>query len=70
MIMAGLEDITTGPARIYYIHSEGYGEIIKFRCSGLGGTYAHTLAKFLQDEAESAEENAPDRIRHPQALRL
>ena len=58
VIMAGLEDIKTGPARMYYVHSQGYGEIIRFRCSGSGGQYAHTLAKFLQQENESAEENA------------
>lgn len=58
LIMSGLENIKSGPARMYYVHSEGYGEIIRFRCSGSGGQYAHTLAKFLQDESQSAEENA------------
>lgn len=58
LIMAGLENIKKGPAKMYYVHSEGYGEIIRFRCSGSGGRYAHTLAKFLQDENQSAEENA------------
>ncbi|HJY83113.1 MAG TPA: hypothetical protein VKK81_18770 [Candidatus Binatia bacterium] len=58
VIMAGLENIKTGPARMYYVHPQGYGEVIKFRCSGSGGEYAHTLAKFLQDEKQSAEENA------------
>jgi len=32
--------------------------VIKFRCSGSGGTYANTLAKFLHQEKEKAEENA------------
>ena len=58
LIMAGLEGIKSGPARMYYVHSQGYGEIVRFRCSGSGGQYAHTLAKFLQQESESAEENA------------
>lgn len=55
--MAGLENITTGPAKMYYVHFQGYGEVIKFRCSGSGGTYANTLAKFLHQEKEKAEEN-------------
>jgi 20S proteasome alpha/beta subunit len=58
LIMAGLEGIKNGPARMYYVHAQGYGEIIRFRCSGSGGTYAHTLAKFLQQENQPAEENA------------
>jgi 20S proteasome alpha/beta subunit len=58
LIMAGLEGIKSGQAKMYYVHAQGYGEIIRFRCSGSGGPYAHTLAKFLQQETESAEENA------------
>lgn len=58
LLMAGLEDLTSGPAKLYYIHGEGYGESLNFRCSGSGGEYATTLAKFLHDETESVEENA------------
>jgi 20S proteasome alpha/beta subunit len=58
VLMAGLEGVTDGPAKLYYIHSEGYGEAVNFRCSGSGGRYAVTLAKFLHDENESVEENA------------
>jgi 20S proteasome alpha/beta subunit len=58
LIMAGLESISSGPAKMYYIYPQGYGEIVRFRCSGSGGTYANTLAKFLHNEKESAEENA------------
>jgi 20S proteasome alpha/beta subunit len=58
LLMAGLEELTTGPAKLYYIHSEGYGESVSFRCSGSGADYATTLAKFFHDETESVEENA------------
>ena len=58
VLMAGLESISYGQAKMYYIHSEGYGETVTFRCTGSGGQYATTLAKFLHKETESAEENA------------
>lgn len=58
VLMAGLENLNSGPAKLYYIHSDGYGETIKLRCSGSGGDYATTLAKFLHSENESVEENA------------
>jgi len=57
-IMAGLESITDGPAKMYYIYPQGYGEGIDFRCTGSGGPYATTLAKFLHKKEESVEDNA------------
>jgi len=47
VLMAGLEGITEGKARLYYIHGVGYGEMVRFRCTGHGGQYAYSLAKFL-----------------------
>jgi len=57
ILMAGLDNITSGKALLYYIHGVGYGEATKFICSGHGGTYATTLAKFLLKEHFSVEEN-------------
>ncbi len=58
VLMAGLEDITSGPAKMYYIYSEGYGEAVDFRCTGSGAPYATALVKFLRKKDETAEENA------------
>lgn len=53
VLMAGLEAISSGKAHLYYIHPEGYGEPVGFRCSGHGGPYAYALAKFLCESAEA-----------------
>lgn len=58
VLLAGLENITYGKAKLYYIHGEGYGEHIDFVCTGHGGPYALSIAKFLLDEDENVEENA------------
>lgn len=58
ILMAGLDNITSGKALLYYLHGVGYGEATKFICSGHGGSYATTLAKFLLKEELPAEENA------------
>ena len=47
--MGGLERLTSGDARLYYIHADGYGELASFVCTGHGGPYAQTLSKFLCD---------------------
>lgn len=47
VLMGGLENLTQGPALVYYIHGVGYGEQVAFRCSGHGGEYAYSVAKFL-----------------------
>lgn len=57
VILAGLEHISFGKARMYYIYGEGYGEYSKFICTGHGGPYALALAKYLLDSKEDAEEN-------------
>lgn len=49
VLMAGLQELTEGPATLYYIHAPGYGELASFICSGHGGPYAYPLAKFLID---------------------
>jgi len=58
ILMGGLENITYGKALLYYIHGVGYGEATKFICSGHGGPYATSLAKYLLKEELSCEENA------------
>jgi hypothetical protein len=56
--MAGLENMHTGNAELYYVHPQGYGEAVPWRCSGPGTDYAHTLAKFLLLPRLSLEESA------------
>jgi len=58
LVMAGLENLNSGPAKLYYIYPQGYGEAVTFMCTGSGGPYATTLAKFLHDEDATVEENA------------
>ena len=58
VLMAGLDNITSGRALLYYIHGVGYGETTRFRCSGHGGPYATSIAKFLLKEEFTVEENA------------
>jgi hypothetical protein len=57
-LMAGLENIHTGNAELYYVHPQGYGEAAPYRCSGHGADYAHALAKFLLLPELSVEESA------------
>jgi len=57
-LMAGLENIHTGNAELYYVHPQGYGEAVPYRCSGHGADYAHALAKFLLLPELSVEESA------------
>ena len=47
VLMGGLENLTEGDAVLYYIHGVGYGEQVAFRCTGHGGQYAYSIAKFL-----------------------
>lgn len=47
VLMGGLEKLNEGNAVVYYIHGVGYGEQVSFRCSGHGGQYAYSIAKFL-----------------------
>lgn len=58
VLMAGLEGITKGRALLYFIHGIGYGERVNFICSGHGGPYATSLAKYLLSPELSVEENA------------
>lgn len=57
-LMGGLEGITDGKAKLYYIHGVGYGEATNFLCTGHGGTYATSIAKFLCSPNLSLKENA------------
>jgi len=47
VLMASRERLVTGKAVMYYIHGVGYGEQVEFLCTGHGGPYATTIAKFL-----------------------
>ena len=58
ILMGGLSGLISGEAQLYYIHSRGYGEKTYFICSGHGGSYATTLAKFMLDRSFDVHENA------------
>lgn len=58
VLLAGLEKITKGKAILYFIHGIGYGERVNFICSGHGGPYATSLARYLLSQELSVEENA------------
>jgi 20S proteasome alpha/beta subunit len=57
VLMAGRENLTYGKALLYYIHGVGYGEAVDFLCTGHGGPYATSLAKFLLKKDLDAIEN-------------
>ena len=58
VLMAGKEYIIAGKAQLYYIHDVGYGEAVEFLCTGHGGRYATSLAKFLLRRDLDVIENA------------
>jgi len=58
VLMAGRENLRYGKALMYYIHGVGYGEQVEFMCTGHGGPYATTLAKFLLKRDLECLENA------------
>jgi len=58
VLMAGREFLVSGKALLYYIHGVGYGEAVDFLCTGHGGPYATSLAKFLLRKDLDAAENA------------
>jgi 20S proteasome alpha/beta subunit len=58
VLMAGRERLYTGKAVMYYIHGVGYGEQVEFLCTGHGGPYATTIAKFLLRKDLDCIENA------------
>ncbi len=58
VLMAGRERLLTGKAVMYYIHGVGYGEQVEFLCTGHGGPYATTIAKFLLRKDLDCIENA------------
>ena len=57
-LLGGLSGISTGLAEVYYVHPEGYGELVRYRCSGHGADYAHSIAKFLLSPGNSVQDNA------------
>lgn len=58
-LLGGLSDISNGPAELYYVHPEGYGESVRrYRCSGHGAQYAHSLAKFILSPGISIQDCA------------
>ena len=56
--MSGRERLVSGRAMLYYIHGVGYGEVVEFLCTGHGGPYATSLAKFLLKKDLNVDENA------------
>lgn len=61
VLMGGREQLNRGPSLLYFIHGVGYGEQVSMRCSGHGGTYAHSLAKFLV-EPSICENLTPEEV--------
>ena len=57
-MIAGLREIHSGPAQLYYIHPQGYGEAVDYRCSGHGAPYAHSTARYLINPDAPANLNA------------
>lgn len=57
-LLGGLSGMSTGTAEIYYVHPQGYGEAVRYRCSGHGADYAHSIAKFLLSPENSVQDNA------------
>lgn len=58
VLMAGKEKLISGKALLYYIHGVGYGEAVEFLCTGHGGPYATSIAKFLLSKEIDVVENA------------
>lgn len=58
VLMASREFLVNGRALLYYIHGVGYGEAMDFLCTGHGGPYATSLAKFLLKKDLDVFENA------------
>jgi len=58
VLMAGRELLVSGNALLYYIHGTGYCEAVDFLCTGHGGAYATSLAKFLLKKNLDVIENA------------
>ena len=56
--LGGLSGISKGKAELYYVYPQGYGESVRYRCSGHGADYAHSIAKFLLNPEDSVQENA------------
>ena len=56
-LLGGLSDISNGPAELYYVHPEGYGELVQYRCSGHGADYAHSLAKYVLEPSLCIDES-------------
>ncbi len=57
-LLGGLSGIQSGLAELYYIHPQGYGEAVPYRCSGHGADYAHSLAKYLLTPDVPLEDSA------------
>ena len=56
--IAGLRDINSGTAELYYIYQGGYGESVQFRCSGNGAPYAYSIATHLMSRHNFCNVNA------------
>ena len=57
-LLGGLSGISGGPAELYYVHPQGYGESVRYRCSGHGAEYAHSIAKFILSPGISVQDCA------------
>lgn len=57
-LLVGLENVKTGPAKLYHILGMGFGEEVRFLCIGHGSPYATSLGKFMYDQNLTTDEMA------------
>ncbi len=57
-LLAGLEHLTSGKAKLYHVFGNGYAEEVDFLCIGHGAPYATSLAQGLYQSNISMEEMA------------
>lgn len=57
-LLAGLEYLSSGKAKLYHVFGDGYAEEINFLCIGHGAPYATCLAQGLYKEDLSIEKMA------------
>lgn len=57
VLMARRENLVSGKTLLYYAHGVRYGEAVDLLCTGHGGSYATSLAKFLLKKDLDVVEN-------------
>ena len=55
VVLAGLDGLTSGVAKLYSLEAGGYSQQVSFLCYGHGGVYAHSLARAFWDARTSVD---------------